>query len=327
MSSKRDKISIGLAFGTVSPQLNLEKDTWKSLVQRIEALGFSGIFIVDHLHPQWDPITTMAAIGAVTERIDVGSMVCSVDYRHPVIYAKSSATINLISNNRHIFGIGAGWDQNEYNWAGIPFDKASTRIRRLEEAVQIIKGMWTQESTSLDGKYYQVKNLPKAVYEQEYARPRLMIGGGGKMTLRLAGRHADIVNVAWRIAKGENRYHKMMLDGTFERLGEKVEIVRESAKESGRDPDEIVYSQWIATRRIHGDPLEEKKKLAKRFNVSVDEISGCTWIMVGEMKDIVEDLRQRYEEFGISHFIIDASDSPNVEDLEYLSENLVKPLS
>jgi len=322
-----DKLKVGLAFGTVNPKLNLEKDTWKTIVKEIDKLAFSGIFIVDHLHPQWDPITTMAAIAAVTEKVDIGSLVCSVDYRHPVIYAKSSATINLISNNRHIFGVGAGWDQNEYNWAGIPFDKASTRIHRLEEAVQIIKGMWTQESTSLDGKYYKVKNLPKAVYELEYAKPRLMIGGGGKMTLKLAGRHADIVNIPWRVAKGENRYQKMVLDGRYESLGKKVEVVKESAKAYGRDPDEIVYSQWIATRRIHGDPDEEKRKLAKRFNVSVEEISNCTWIMVGEMKDIVEDLRQRYEELGISYFIIDASDSPNVEDLRYLSENLVKPLS
>jgi probable F420-dependent oxidoreductase len=290
-------------------------------------MGYSGIFIPDHFYPQWEPIATMAAIAAVTRNIDVGSMVCCVDYRHPVVYAKASATINLISNNRHIFGIGAGWMESDYALAGIPFDEAATRIRRLEEAIKIIKGMWTRESTSLEGKYYRVKNLPKAVDELEYARPRLMVGGGGQSLLKLAGRYADVVNINVRRSGGENMWRQLVVDGSYENLGKKVDAVRKAAVASGRDPDDIVYSQWIAVRRMFGDPLEEKKKTANRFGATLDEVNDCTWIMADAPEVVVEKIKRRYEDYGISQYIIDGGDSPSLEDLRYFYEKIIKPLS
>jgi probable F420-dependent oxidoreductase len=324
---RKTKITIGLAFGSMNPKLDLTKDTWKNTVQKIEQLGFSGIFYADHFYPIWDPIAAMTGTAAITNKIDVGSMVCCVDYRNPVIYAKASATINLISNGRHIFGIGAGWDQNDYTMAGIPYDKPETRIQRLEEALQIIKGMWTQKNTSFDGKYYRVKDLPEAVSELDYAKPRLMIGGGGNRVLRLAGRHADVANIYFKIQNTEDWLRRAVQDGGYNRLGEKVETVKRAAVKAGRDIGDIVFSQWIATRRIHGDPVAERRGLAERFGASVKEIEDCTWVMVGEPKEVVEGLRQRYEDFGISHYIIDSGDSPDIEDLEFISENIVKPLA
>lgn len=327
MGSGRQGINFGLAFGSQQSQLSLQKDNWRKIVSDVEAMGFSGIYIPDHFYPQWDPIAAMAAIAAVTKTIDIGSMVCCVDYRHPVVYAKASATINLISNNRHIFGIGAGWMREDYTMAGIPYNKTATRIGRLEEAIKIIKGVWTKESTSLDGKYYRVLDVPKAVDELEYAKPRLMIGGGGKTVLKLAGRYADVVNIVWRIAGGEDKYRKWVVDGRYDKLGEKVDIVRKAAVASGRDPDEIVYGQWIPTRRMNGDPLEEKKKLASRFGATLDEVNDCTWIMADEPKTVIENIKARYDDYCISHYIIDGGDSPSLEDLKILYETIIKPLS
>ena len=317
-----------MAFGVFeNAPIKLEKNSWRETASQVDEMGYSGIFLPDHFIPQWEPIAAMAAIAAVTKSIDVGSMVCCVDYRHPVVLAKASATINLISNNRHIFGIGAGWMESDYAMAGIPFDEAATRIRRLEEAIKIIKGMWTQESTSLDGKYYRVKNLPKAVEELEYAKPRLMIGGGGSSLLKLAGRHADVANVNGRLVGGENRWRKWVVDGSYANLGKKVDTVRKAAVASGRDPDEIVYSQWIATRRMFGDPLEEKRKLADRFGATLDEVDECAWIMADEPEVVVEKIKRRYEDYGISHYIIDGGDSPSLEGLRHLYEKVIKPLS
>jgi alkanesulfonate monooxygenase SsuD/methylene tetrahydromethanopterin reductase-like flavin-dependent oxidoreductase (luciferase family) len=167
--------------------------------------------------------------------------------------------------------------ESDYAMAGIPFDEAATRIRRLEEAIRIIKGMWTQDSTSLDGKYYRVKNLPKAVEELRFAKPRLMIGGGGQTLLKLAGRHADVANINGRLSVG--------------------------------------------------DPLEEKRKLADRFGASLDEVDDCAWIMADEPVVVVEKIKRRFEDYGISHYIIDAGDSPSLEDLRRLYEKVIKPLS
>jgi len=100
MDSDTRKIKFGITFVTPDASLSFQRENWKQLVSKVESLGFSGIFIPDHFYPQWDPISTSAAIAAITENIDVGTIVCCVDYRHPVVHAKASATINLISNNR-----------------------------------------------------------------------------------------------------------------------------------------------------------------------------------------------------------------------------------
>jgi probable F420-dependent oxidoreductase len=328
MVSTKRAITFGLAFGARTPKLSLTRDNWKEVVTQVEVMGYSGIFIPDHFIPQWDPIAAMAAIAAITEHVDIGSMVFCNDFRHPVIHAKASATLNLISKNRHIFGIGAGWMESDYVTAGIPLDNASTRIERMVEAIKIIRGMWTQESTSFEGKHYHVKNLPKVVGELEFAKPRLMIGGGGPTMLKLAGRYADIANIAFTLGGDpETRFYRAVLDGSYERLGEKVDTISKSAESHGRDPGEIVYSQWIGTRRMFGDPVQDKRDLAKRFGTSVEEISDCTWMMVGEPGEVVESFRKRYDEYGISHYIVDAGDSPSLADLRYLYEKVIKPLS
>jgi len=327
MRTSKHKINFGVALGAPNAILTLKKDNWKELSLKVESLGYSGIFIPDHFYPQWDPIAAMAGIAAITEHIDVGSMVCCVDYRHPIVFAKASATINLISNNRHIFGFGAGWMKEDYKMSGIPFDKAVTRIRRMEEAIKIIRGIWTKESTSFNGEHFQVEDVPKAVYELEYAKPRLMIGGGGKLVLKLAGKYADIANIFVGMQDDPGKNQRIVREGSFNNIGKKVERVRDSAVKAGRDPDELVYSQWIATRRMIGDPDEEKKKLVERFGVTLDEINDCTWIMAGEPSELVEKFKRLYDEFGISHFIIDGGDAPNIEELEFISKNIIKPLS
>ena len=217
--------------------------------------------------------------------------------------------------------------KEDYDMSGIPFDKAITRVRRLEEAIQIIKNMWTQETTSFDGKHYRVDKLPKAVNELEYAKPRLMIGGGRKMMLGLAGKYADIVNILVGLQSGWNNKRRLVVEGSFENLGMKVALVRDAAVAAGRDADEHVYGQYVAARRMLGDPDEEKKKLAEGYGASVGEISDCTWIMAGETQDIVDGFKRRYEEYGITHYVLDYWDSPDIKDLEYISEKIIKPLS
>jgi probable F420-dependent oxidoreductase len=334
MGSHRRDINFGLAFESFSRTrvfeknpLILKKDNWREIASEIDGMGYSGFFIPDHFNPQFEPIATMAAIAAVTKKIDVGSIVCCVDYRHPVIYAKASATINLISNNRHILGIGAGWDEGDYAMAGIPYDPWTTRIRRLEEAIKIIKGMWTQESTSLEGEYYRVKNLRKAVDELEYARPRLLIGGGGNTILKMAGRHADVANLSGRLLGGEDRWHKWIIDGSYENLGKKVETVKKAAVAFGRDPDDIVYSQWVPLVRMYGDQLELKKEVAKRYGATLDEVNDCAWVMADEPGVVVENIKRSNEDYGISHYIIDGGTFSSLDGLRNLYEKVIKPLS
>jgi probable F420-dependent oxidoreductase len=274
------------------------QENWVSAVKHIEELGFSTIFIPDHfMEPQWEPVAAMAAVAAVTKKLKVGTSVFDVDYRHPVILAQASATIHMISNGRHEFGIGAGWYKDEYLKAGIPFDPAWKRIQRLEEAVKIIKSLWINETTSFEGKHYQIKELHRISPPFE-GRPSLLIGGGGKTMLRLAGRHADIVNISASIPKGVYD-REVVLASSSDKLKEKLEWIHGSAAKVGRDPDELEISMWSPRIKITDDPNSFLKPWAERFKMSYEELNNWTYLLVGSAHEIREKLIQWNEDYGV----------------------------
>jgi probable F420-dependent oxidoreductase len=170
---------------------------WIKTVQHIEKLGYSTIFEDDHFDTtNEDPIVLLSAVAAATKKINIGTLVFDVDYRHPVILARTAAALHLISGGRFEFGIGAGWDKRDYDMAGIRFDKPIVRIRRLNEALTIIRNMWTQDNTSFKGRYYNLSEMVQAGELPEGEHPKIMVGGGGKQLLTVAGRHADIVGIS-----------------------------------------------------------------------------------------------------------------------------------
>jgi alkanesulfonate monooxygenase SsuD/methylene tetrahydromethanopterin reductase-like flavin-dependent oxidoreductase (luciferase family) len=152
---------------------SLPAHDWAERLRRIEALGYSSVFWPDHFGSQWDPTTALAAAAVATERLHVGTLVYDVDYRHPVIHAKAAATLHLLSGGRHEFGIGAGWMESDYREAGMPYDPPGVRISRLDEALQIIRGMWTQEKTSFEGEHYRIREIARAAELPEGACPKM----------------------------------------------------------------------------------------------------------------------------------------------------------
>ena len=173
----------------------LRGNEWEDRVRRVEELGYSSVFWPDHFGDQWEPIAALAAAAAVTKRLRIGSLVRALDYRHPVVLAKASATIHLLSGGRHEFGLGAGWMQTDYDEAGIRYDRPGVRIERMEEALQIIRSMWTQEKTSFSGKHYRITEVAQAADLPPDGPPKVLVGGGGKRVLSIAGRYADIVGI------------------------------------------------------------------------------------------------------------------------------------
>jgi len=145
---------------------HLPTGDWRERVRRIEALGYSTIFLPDHFSDQWEPASALGAFAAVTERLNVGTLVYDVDYRHPVVLAKSSATLHAISDGRHEFGIGAGWMETDYRQAGIPYDPPGVRIDRLDEALAVIRSMWENERTSFDGEHYRIAEIAWSVNDR-----------------------------------------------------------------------------------------------------------------------------------------------------------------
>ncbi|MDQ2903784.1 MAG: LLM class F420-dependent oxidoreductase [Chloroflexota bacterium] len=186
----------------------------------------------DPTGPQLEGWTLLGALAARTERLRVGLMVTGNTYRHPAVLANIATTVDIISHGRLDFGIGAGWNEVESNMYGIPLYQPGERIRRLGEACEVIKLLWTETEANFDGKYYQLKNAycePKPV-QKPY--PPFVIGGGGEqLTLRVVARYAAIWNFA---------------GGSVEDFRHKNEVLDAHCAAVGRDPATIERSIQMA---------------------------------------------------------------------------------
>jgi F420-dependent oxidoreductase-like protein len=190
--------------------------------------------------PCFEGWTLLAALAAQTSRIRVGLMVTGNTYRHPAVLANIAATLDVISNGRLDLGLGAGWNEYEHSSMGIPLYPPGQRIRRLGEACEIIKRLFTQHLTDFDGRYYQLKQArcdPKPI-QKPY--PPFVIGGGGEqLTLRVTAQYADI----WNFGGGSSA----------ETFAHKVKVLHEHCAAVGRDPSEIELSVQVGVNYTNLD--------------------------------------------------------------------------
>ncbi|MGB8345337.1 MAG: LLM class F420-dependent oxidoreductase [Ktedonobacteraceae bacterium] len=182
----------------------------------------------DPTGPQLEGWTLLGALAARTERLRVGLMVTGNTYRHPAVLANIAVTVDHISHGRLDFGIGAGWNELEHSMYGMQLYAPGERIRRLGEACEVVKLLWTETRANFDGKYYQLKDAlcePKPV-QKPY--PPIVIGGSGEqLTLRVVARHANIWN---------------FVGGSVEDFRHKQEVLDRHCEAIGRDPVTITRS-------------------------------------------------------------------------------------
>jgi probable F420-dependent oxidoreductase len=286
---------------------NPQPARWAEELREIEQLGYSGVYFPDHFGAQWDPLAGAMAAASVTERLHVGTLVCDVDYRHPVVLAKSAATIQLASGGRLELGVGAGWMETDYIEAGIPYESHRVRIERLEEALQILKAMWKNERTSWNGQHYRITNIAKAVDPLPPHPPAILVGGGRPKILGVAGRHADIVGINPSLHEGKVT-RETARDLTIERVQQKIAWVRAAAEAAGRNFSELELSTLSFVVAVTEDPKPLREMIAQNTGMSHDEIAGCPLFMTGSAREICDTLLARRERTGISHVVIQHRD-------------------
>lgn len=294
---------------------------WIKTVQHIEELGYSTIFEDDHFGTlNYDPIVLLSAAAAATKKINLGTLVFDVDYRHPVIMARTAAALHLLSGGRFEFGIGAGWDKRDYDMAGIQFDKPIVRIRRLDEALTIIRNMWTQEKTSFKGRYYNLSEMVQAGELPKGEHPKIMVGGGGKQLLTVAGRHADIVGISMDLRLIRRDTHLITLADVRKR----IRWVKDSARKSGRDSEEIEFQMEFPRATITEDPEPLFEHYAKRYGVSVDVIKAHPQALAGTVDEMADKLLMIREETDISYMIFEPT---KVEAFDVFANKVIPAIS
>jgi probable F420-dependent oxidoreductase len=303
---------------------SLPAESWREQVRAIESLGYATLFVPDHFSPAlWDPTTMLGGVAAVTETLKVGTLVYGIDYRHPVIYARQAATLQLMSNGRHEFGLGAGWMVEDYEWAGLEYERPSVRIKRLDEALTIIRSMWSNETTTFSGEHYQVTDVPLNLEVDSAAPPQILIGGGGRKLLTVAGKHADIVGINPMLPEGRIT-PEAALDLAPERMVEKLGWLRAAAEDAGRDFDDIELNGLVFMAAVTDDPKPAYEMIAGNFGLSLEQIVDSPLLLVGSPAELVDKLEQRREQTGVSYLVIQGDD---MAQLALFAEHVVAPLT
>jgi probable F420-dependent oxidoreductase len=269
--------------------------------RQAEALGYGAIGgFGDHFAAPWALVPALAAAALSSSSLRLCAFFCN-DFRHPAQLAQETATIDVLSAGRLQVGIGAGWHKEEYDRAGIPFCTPGVRIDRLEEAVAVITGLWSDRPVTFEGRHYKVTGMEGTPKPLQRPRPTLMIGGGGRRLLSFAAREADVVGIVGRAWPDGGIDTKGF---TEEGLAEKVGWIRDAAG-SGFERLELelitlgaaVTDDRLAAARRIADGLSDQ---AVARGITAEQVLSNPCFLVGSVDEIVEQLLERRERHGIA---------------------------
>ena len=283
-------------------------EEWREMARKAESLGFSSFHLADHyigegpaLTAANHPVQNLAAIPALavaaeaTQTIRVGCRVFCCDYHEPTVLAKEVATIDWFSGGRLELGLGAGWVETEYEAMGIPMDRPGVRIDRMVETLELVRQHYSGDQIEVMGEHVRASGFSGAPTMDKV--PPIMIGGGSKRVLGIAGREADIVSINFNNSAGKIGPEGVG-SGTVDGTSQKIEWIRAGAGERFSEL-EIEIGAYFTVVTNHRDAVQEE--FAKLFGLDVSDIANHPHCLIGPVEELVEKIQQRREELGINY--------------------------
>jgi alkanesulfonate monooxygenase SsuD/methylene tetrahydromethanopterin reductase-like flavin-dependent oxidoreductase (luciferase family) len=253
--------------------------------------------------------TALNYYSALYEKLMFGHVVLCNSYRNPALLAKMTSTISFLTGGRFILGIGAGWKEDDYLSYGYNYPRPSVRIAQLEEGIQIIKRMWSEDQVTFHGKYFHVENVycdPKPE-----PPPPIMIGGGGeRLTMKVAARYADWWNCP---------------NLTVDQYKHKLEVLRRHCKSVGRSYEEI-RKVWLGCIAL-AETEEKAREIASSnpFVVQERRFDARETTIIGTPEQVVEKL-EHFKEIGVDYFIFRFLDFPSTMGTRLFSDSVMGAL-
>jgi probable F420-dependent oxidoreductase len=288
-------------FGVTAHQAGSGAE-WKAFSRKVEDLGFSTLFVCDHLGDQLAPVPALAAAAEATTNLRVGVLVACNDFRHPVIQAKEVATLDVLSGGRAEWGVGAGWLAPEYEAAGLAFDPGPVRVDRMQEAVAVMKALLSDGVVTHEGTHYRVTNLDGRPKPVQRPHPPLLIGGARKRMLRFAAREADIVGVA--PAPSTDRSGTTGGETPASAADRQLEWLRQAA---GNRFDDLELNMVAFPVMVTNDREQRAAKLADRMRLAPPAVLMAPHVWIGTVAQICDSLEERRQRWGVSYWVVPAS--------------------
>jgi probable F420-dependent oxidoreductase len=285
---------------------------WTGLARKLEDLGYSTLTMPDHFSPQLAPVPALMAAADATTELRVGTLVFDNDYKHPLVLAKECATLDLLSGGRLELGLGAGWEKSDYDHSGIPYDPPKVRVDRFEEGLAVIKGCLGEGPFSFSGEHYRVTDYDGGPKPVQRPHPPILVGGGAKRVLGIAGREADIVGVNFDLRTGAVG-PEAIGTGTAEATDQKLAWIRAGA---GDRFDDIELQVTVFLAAINDDPRSVADAMAGGVGLTVDQALALPHFLVGTVDEICDTLVERRERWGFSYIAFSSGVSPTAwEDM------------
>lgn len=302
-------------------QTGPQEMTWGELLHAwtsADDLGLDSAWVYDHVmpfmvpddRPIFEAWTSLAALAQATRRIEIGTMVTANTFRHPGLLAKMAATVDHVSGGRLTVGLGTGSMESEHLAYGIPLPKGRERAERLEETIEILRGLWTQERFSFDGKYTSITDAPLEPKPVQDRGPRIMVGGKGeRFTLPLVARHAD----HWNFAQGS----------TVEAFSDAYAALGRACEAEDRDVAQLEISMAgiVFVSADRDDALARARALAARYGWPEERAEAA--FLIGTP----EEIRERIDllgEAGVQHFVMRLIGGANLDDVPVFANEVAR---
>lgn len=296
---------------------------------KAEAQGFYSVSVNDHFYsplgdahtPQLECFIALTAMAMVTTKIKLVPAVIAASFRTPALLGKSTSCIDIASEGRFICGLGAGWQNSEYHAHDYRFPPLKERLEQLDETIQVIKAMWTEESPAFSGKHFKVYdafNNPRPVQQPH---PPIMLGGSGTGLLKIAAREATVLNIIPPTSNGKDFPNdpEATVRFTEEVLKQRVALLHELMAAEGRDPGEMELG-GLALLGLSNDQNDPGlREMAKNLGFSdYESAQRAPVALLGTPAEVRDEIKRRVEETGVSYFIM-LSASDETQDL-FVSE-------
>ena len=302
-----------IKFGLFLPTGNFSEA--KAAALQAEKDGFYSVSTNDHFFsplgdhdtPQLECFTSLTAIAAVTDRVRLVPSVAAASFRNPALLAKITSTLDQVSDGRFIMGLGAGWFDKEYLAHGYPFPSTPERLAQLEETVQILKAMWCDEEPTFSGKYFSINKAyanPKPVQKPH---PPIMLGGSGPGLLKIAARHADILNIIPPTSNGKDFINDPEATARFSMdvLKSKIAQLHQYMEQAGRDPKEIELGGITLVAMSENAADESLRGIATQLGFpNYRSAQRSPVALLGTPDEVINELKTRIDETGMSYYIV-----------------------
>jgi F420-dependent oxidoreductase-like protein len=283
----------------IEGQEDVTWDQWVALAEACEQNGLQGLFRSDHYlsvfdrsgRGSLDAWTSLAGLAAITSRIRLGTLVSPATFRHPSVLAKSVTTVDHISGGRVELGLGAGWHEREHRAYGFPFPDQGTRLDLLEEQIEVIHRLWSDDRVKFEGHYYRLDDVRPLPMPVQQPHPPLIVGGhAGPRSVALAARWADEYNVN---------------DRTPEECRDLRARVATAWEREGRDRDTLVFSVMtgVVVGRDRGELETAAERVASVSGQDPRSILQSEGYVVGTVDQVVSRLRE-YESAGVGRMML-----------------------